>query len=160
MSTWTRSSASCAPWSDVATATSPPHLRPIRRGQDDPLAQGSIRATAPTSKMKEVRSRTQREYFLFTRYIVVHRGVVAVRFDVCYFRVPIFISPQVCAPIVPTTTARSRTRYPCCPARARRAAAVRVTNHLRPPYTLPLSSSLINLSVSVYLARGQSLDNY
>lgn len=55
MSIWMRSSVNYALWSGAATVTSPPLPRQIHKGQDDPPAQGSIRAKIQTSKMKEVR---------------------------------------------------------------------------------------------------------
>lgn len=55
---------------------------------------------------------------------------------------------QLCAPTVPTMTARSRTRCRCCPVRVPRAAAVPGTNRLRPPCTRVPSSNLTNSWVS------------
>lgn len=53
-----RSSVNCARWSDAAMVTSLRLPRQTRNGQDDPPAQGSIRVTVPTSKMKEVHAET------------------------------------------------------------------------------------------------------
>jgi len=67
-----RSSVNYAPWNDAAMVTSPRLPRQTRNGQDDPPAQGSIRVTALTSKMKEVRVEFARS-FLFISLVTWKR---------------------------------------------------------------------------------------
>lgn len=58
---------------------------------------------------------------------------------------------QVCALIVLTMIAHSRTRCPCCLAKVRQVVAVQDTNHLRPPCTQSRNSNRINLPVRIFV---------